>query len=60
MFHLTDAWIARSAGTGMLLDFAGSNTPSVARFNAGFGAVTRPYFRLRRNRLPLLARWLKN
>lgn len=60
MFRITDEWIARHAGLGHLLDFAGSNTPSVARFNAGFGAVTRPYFRLRRNRLPLLARWLKN
>ncbi|MBK8227189.1 MAG: GNAT family N-acetyltransferase [Flavobacteriales bacterium] len=59
MFVLIDAWIARHAGTGMLLDFAGSNTPSVARFNAGFGAVPRTYFRLRRNRLPLPLRWLK-
>ncbi|MBK6342369.1 MAG: GNAT family N-acetyltransferase [Flavobacteriales bacterium] len=59
MFVLIDAWIARHAGTGMLLDFAGSNTPSVARFNAGFGAGPRTYFRLRRNRLPLPLRWLK-
>jgi len=60
MFRITDDWLARHAGSGDLLDFAGSNTSSVARFNAGFGAVTRPYFRLRRNRLPLLVRWLKN
>ena len=60
MFRITDDWIERHASTGTLLDFAGSNTPSVARFNEGFGAVTGNYFRLRRNRLPLLARWLKN
>lgn len=59
MFVLIDAWIARNAGSGMLLDFAGSNTPSVSRFNAGFGAESRTYFRLRRNRLPLPLRWIK-
>jgi hypothetical protein len=59
MFRITDAWIDEHAGSGMLLDFAGSSTPSVARFNAGFGAEERTYFRLRRNRLPLPLRWLK-
>ncbi len=52
MFHLTDRWIAQHAGTGTLLDFAGSNTASVARFNAGFGAAISTYFRFRLNRLP--------
>lgn len=52
MFHLVDRWIAQHAGSGMLLDFAGSNTASVARFNAGFGAVPSTYFRFRQNRLP--------
>lgn len=59
MFRIVDAWIARHAGTGMLLDFAGSETPGVARFNRGFGAVDTTYFRLRANRLPLPIRWIK-
>ncbi len=59
MFHLVDRYISENAGTGTVLDFAGSNTPSVARFNAGFGAGSTIYLRLVRNRLPLPFRWLK-
>jgi hypothetical protein len=59
MFHLIDRYIGEHAGSGLLLDFAGSNTPSVARFNAGFGARSSVYLRLVRNRLPLPFRWLK-
>lgn len=59
MFHFYDALIARHAGHGSLLDLAGSMTPGVARFNAGFGARATTYFRLRRNRLPLPLRWIK-
>lgn len=59
MFHLVDAEIAQRAGSARLLDFAGSNTPSVARFNAGFGARSTVYLRLVRNLLPPPQRWLK-
>lgn len=59
MFLLIDAWIERHAGSGTILDFAGSATESVARFNRGFGATDRAYFRLRANRLPIPLRWLK-
>ena len=59
MFHLTDHYIAGHAGSGLLLDFAGSNTASVARFNAGFGARSTVYLRLVRNRLPVPFRWFK-
>jgi hypothetical protein len=59
MFHLTDRWIEQHAGSGTLLDFAGSNTPSVARFNAGFGATATPYIRYRANRLPWPFRYLR-
>jgi hypothetical protein len=59
MFHLVDRYIADNAGSGMVLDFAGSNTASVARFNAGFGARSTVYLRLVRNRLPRPLRWLK-
>lgn len=59
MFRLMDDWITQHAGSGLLLDFAGSVTPSVARFNAGFGASSGVYLRLVRNRLPMPIRWLK-
>lgn len=59
MFRIASAWIERHAGSGMVLDFAGSATASVARFNAGFGAREETYFRLRWNRLPLPLRWIK-
>jgi hypothetical protein len=59
MFHLIDHCITSRAGSGILLDFAGSNTPSVARFNAGFGARSSVYLHLVRNRLPPPLRWFK-
>lgn len=59
MFHLVDAFIQDHAGTGELLDLGGSNTASVARFNAGFGARSTVYLRLVRNLLPPPLRWLK-
>ncbi len=59
MFHLMDHCIASYAGTNMVFDFAGSNTASVARFNAGFGAVSTVYLHLVRNRLPAPLRWIK-
>lgn len=59
MFHIMDRYIADHAGTGVLLDFAGSNTPSTARFNEGFGARSSVYLRLVRNRLPAPFKWFK-
>lgn len=59
MFHLIDHWIEQHAGTGHVLDFAGSNTPSVAQFYAGFGALDSTYFRYRLNRLPWPLSYLK-
>lgn len=59
MFHLVDRYISEHAGTGGVLDFAGSNTPSVARFYAGFGARSSVYLRLVRNRLPVPFKWFK-
>lgn len=59
MFHLIDRYISEHAASGVLLDFSGSNTPSVARFNAGFGARSTVYLHLVRNRLPAPLRWFK-
>ncbi|MBX2972470.1 MAG: GNAT family N-acetyltransferase [Flavobacteriales bacterium] len=59
MFHIVDRYISEHAGSGVLLDFAGSNTASTARFNEGFGARSSVYLRLVRNRLPAPIKWFK-
>lgn len=57
---LIDAFIKEYAGTDLILDFEGSDLESLAFFYSGFGALKEPYPVLKLNRLPLLARWLKN
>lgn len=57
---LIDQFIKRNAGKDLLLDFAGSDVPSVALFNEGFGATTYFYSSLRVNKLHPLIRWIKN
>ena len=59
MFLIVDGYLALGAGGSGLLDMAGSNTPTVQRFNAGFGARTSVYLHLIRNRLPPPLRWYK-
>ena len=59
MFLIIDEYLSRGAGGSTLLDLAGSNTPSVQRFNAGFGARASVYLHLIRNRLPPPLRWYK-
>ena len=59
MFGIVDYLIGLYAGTGMLLDFEGSNIPGIARFFTGFGAREIKYNTLTINRLPLLLRFLK-
>jgi hypothetical protein len=59
MFLIIDEYLSRGAGGSALLDLAGSNTPSVQRFNAGFGARASVYLHLIRNRLPPPLRWYK-
>lgn len=52
MFRIVDTFIQEFAGTGMILDFEGSNIPTVARFFAGFGAQADIYQGVSFNRLP--------
>lgn len=59
LFLIVDGYMASGAGGSVVLDMAGSNTPSVARFNAGFGAEASVYLHLTRNRLPQPLRWYK-
>jgi len=58
MFKVVDAFIREHAGSDLILDFEGSNIPSVARFFEGFGADPEIYQNIRFNRLPVpLKRW---
>lgn len=59
-FHLMDAVVRENAGSGMLIDFAGSNNPNTQRFYKGFGAEPHIYLRLKYNALPYPFRFLKN
>jgi len=52
MFRIVDAFIREFAGSGKILDFEGSNIPSVARFFGGFGAQPEIYQGVSFNRLP--------
>jgi hypothetical protein len=60
MFLMVDHMIRRFAGTGMKFDFAGSNIPGIAYFNAGFGAKETYYPAITRNTLPFFLKWLKS
>ncbi|NOR34971.1 MAG: hypothetical protein GQ579_09850 [Bacteroidales bacterium] len=53
MFRIVDTFINDFAGSGMILDFEGSNIPSVARFFGGFGAQADIYQSVSFNRLPV-------
>ncbi len=52
MFRIVDTFIQDYAGSGKILDFEGSNIPSVARFFGGFGAQADIYQNVSFNRFP--------
>ncbi|HET9430412.1 MAG TPA: GNAT family N-acetyltransferase [Chitinophagaceae bacterium] len=56
---LIDAFIQEYAGKNLLLDFEGSDIPSLAFFYSGFGALEEKYAGLKLNRLPFYVKWLK-
>lgn len=55
MSFLLDELFILYSDKGMLFDFEGSNIPGLAEFNAGFGAKSRPYFRMIRSSIPFLS-----
>lgn len=59
MFKIVDAFVKDHAGTGLILDFEGSNIPSVARFFAGFGARPETYQGVNFDRLPVFLNKLR-
>ena len=56
---LIDAFIKDHAGKDLLLDFEGSDIPSLAFFYSSFGAVEEKYAGLKLNRLPFYLKWFK-
>ena len=52
-------FIQSAAGTNAVLNFNGSNDPSLANFYGGFGAIATTYKTIRRNGLPFVLKWLK-
>lgn len=56
---LIDAFIKDNAGKKMLLDFEGSDIPSLAHFYNSFGAENEIYPAIKINRLPFYLKWLK-
>ena len=56
---LIDQLIKQHAGKNLVLDFEGSNIPSIATFFKKFGAQKTSYYVWNWNRLPLGLRWLK-
>jgi len=53
-------FISDQSGSQGVLDFEGSMDPGVARFYKSFGSHEIVYLQIRKNRLPLPLRWLKN
>ena len=56
---LIDAFIGDHAGSGMILDFEGSDIRNLAFFYSSFGAAHEVYPSLKINRLPFYLRWMK-
>ena len=57
---LIDGFIKDHAGRDLILDFEGSDIPSLAFFYSSFGSTREYYPGLRLNRLPFYLRWLKS
>ncbi|RYY40358.1 MAG: GNAT family N-acetyltransferase [Chitinophagaceae bacterium] len=57
---LIDSFIRDHAGSGLTLDFEGSDMRNLAFFYSSFGATLHPYPQLHVNRLPWWIRWIKN
>ena len=56
---LINSFIKDNAGEDLLLDFEGSDIPSLAFFYSSFGAVEEKYSAIRLNRLPAYLKWMK-
>ena len=56
---LIDAFIKDYAGKNLLLDFEGSDIPSLSFFYSSFGAINEMYPAIKINNLPFYLKWMK-
>lgn len=56
---LVDRFIQQNAGEQWILDFTGSDIPSIAFFYECFGAQPEPFTSIRLNHLPFWIKWMK-
>ena len=56
---LINAFIKDHAGEHIILDFEGSDIPSLAFFYSSFGAMEEKYSAVKLNRLPFYLKWMK-
>ena len=59
MHLLFDHFVREHAGQNLLVDFGGSNVPSIAHFFHCYGATDHNYYNIRLNKLPLLLKTFK-
>ena len=60
MSFLIDSFIQNHQNENLNLDFEGSIDKNLARFYKSFGANEVVYLQIKKNRLPIYLRWLKN
>jgi hypothetical protein len=58
-YFLYNKILQEFAGSGLILDFEGSDLPGVAKFYQKFGPQNQPYYFWKSNRLPAVLRWWK-
>lgn len=51
-YHFVNELVRENAGTGTIIDFAGSSIPSIASFMESFGSTRETFWRVYRNSLP--------
>lgn len=51
-YHFVNELVRENAGSGIIIDFAGSSIPSIASFMESFGSSRQPFYRVYRNSLP--------
>ncbi|MES2690891.1 MAG: hypothetical protein V4658_10845 [Bacteroidota bacterium] len=59
MYFLFSSIIKEHCSSQVILDFEGSEIPSIARFFNGFGSLCMPYYRIVINKLPWPFNWFK-
>jgi hypothetical protein len=59
MHFLVDDKIKKYAEKLKIFDFSGSNKKGIAYFNSTFGAISKPYISIKKNKLPGILKRIK-